>query len=273
MKIKHILFVFLLSTLIWSCTEVGPKINIAQTDRVVLVEEFTGVQCVNCPDGSKKLQEILTAQGDKVIAISIHGGNFAVPLPESKYDFRTDDGSELLPYLNAPNNGPIGYPSAIVNRKWFSGQQDRMLFLSEWAGFVSAELQEAPKVRIDMNKDYNTTSRELSIDLDLFFFEAIANDVNVSIVITEDEIVDYQKDTNGKVPDYVHKHVLRDVITTNYRGDLVAKNVAANSDYSYNYTYTLPDGWHSEHCHVVAFVSRNDGGTLDVLQAAQAHLE
>lgn len=273
MKIKHILFVLLLSTLIWSCSEVGPKINLAQTDRVVLVEEFTGVQCVNCPDGSNKLQELLDVHGDKLVTISIHGGGFAVPLPESHYDFKTDDGNELLPYLNAPNNGPIGYPSAIINRKWFAGQQDRMLFLNEWAGFIAAELQEAPKVRIDMTKNYNTTNRELQVDLDLFFFEAIDNDVNISIVITEDDIVDYQKDTNGKVPDYVHKHVLRDVITTNYRGDLVASNVPANGSYSFNYKYVLPDTWHSENCHIVAFVNRNDGGTLDVLQATQAHLE
>jgi hypothetical protein len=240
-----------------------------ETDRVVLVEEFTGVRCVQCPGGSAKLADLIATYGDKIAVVSIHGGIFSDPFPESNYDFRTDDGTNLLPYLNAPNSGPVGYPAAIINRRWFQGEQDRMVFLNSWAGYISSELQEAPKVRIDLSKNYDASTRTITIDASLFFFEDVPNNVNITALITEDNITDVQDSNDGKIPEYKHKHVMRDVITNDYRGDLIGSNITANTNSSFQYTYTLPDSWKENDCHVVVFVSRNDGGTLDVLQAAE----
>lgn len=272
MKKIHILFIAILIIGITSCTELGPKITLQETDRVVLVEEFTGVRCVNCPDGSAKIADLIDTYGDKIVAVSIHGGIFADPFPESTIDFRTDDGTSLLSYLNAPNSAPVGYPAAVINRKWFQGEQDRMVFLNSWAGYISTELQEAPEVRIDLSKNYNPTTRTITADVSLFFFEEIPNNVNITALITEDNITNVQDSNDGKIQDYKHKHVLRDVITNDYRGDLVGTNIAANSTSNFQYTYTLPDGWKEDDCHLVVFVSRNDGGTLNVLQAAEVSL-
>ena len=40
-----------------------------------------------------------------------------------------------------------------------------------------------------------------------------------------------------------------------------------------NYSYTIPNEWEVSKCYVVVFVNRNDGATIDVLQAAEAHVE
>ena len=256
-----------------ACTELGPKISLVETSRVVLIEEFTGVRCVNCPEGSAKIEDLLAIHGDKLVAISIHGGIFSDPFDNSAHDFRTSDGDNLVGYLNAPNSGPVGYPAAVINRKWFSGEQDRMIFLNSWAGYIQSELQEEALVRLDMTKNFEASSRELSVEVDLFFFDEVQGNINLTVLITEDNIVDIQDSLNGKVENYKHKHVLRDVITSDYRGDVVGTNVSANTSKTMNYTYTLPAGFASANCHVVAFVSQNDGGTLDVLQAAQAHVE
>ncbi len=270
---RHILLIAILFIGISSCTELGPKIVLTETDRVVLIEEFTGARCVNCPEGSSKIEDLKAIHGDKLIAVSIHGGIFADPYPHSNYDFRTDDGNNLLPYLNAPNPGPVGYPAAVINRTKFPGEQERQVFLNDWAGYISSELQQAPLVRVDLTKNYDPTTRVLTVDTDLFFFEEVTGNSNITVLITEDNIVDVQASLSGEISDYKHKHVLRDVISTNYRGDVVGTNVGANTNHTFNFTYTIPDGWKTENCHVVAFVNRNDGGTLDVLQAAEVSVE
>ena len=275
MKFKHIFLVVSLFMALSCCTdEIGPSISIEKTDRVVLIEEFTGVRCVNCPQGSAEIDALLKTYEGSLIAISIHGGIFSDPYPESNYDFRTADGDNLIGYLNAPSTGPAGYPAAVVNRKLHNGSgQDRAVFQSSWAGIIGNEAQNKADVQIEINKSYDAATRELTINPTVFFQENVSGDVNFTAVITQDSIIDVQLDQNGKVPDYAHRHVLRDVITENYSGDLIGTDVTKETSANLNYTYTIPNEWDASKCYIVVFVNRNDGSTLDVLQAAEAHIE
>ena len=270
MQFKYLLFAVLLIVGSVSCEEVGPSINLVQTDRVVVIEEYTGVRCVNCPDGSDKIQDIITQKGDdKVIAISIHAGIFSAPYNgESNEDFRTPDGTSLLSYLGEPQ----GYPAAVVNRVHYDGQQDRSVGLNDWSGYINEELQKAPKVRLDMTKDYDATTRELKGSAELFFFEEVSGNVNMTFLITEDDIEDVQVTLDGKKYDYKHKHVLRKVISSSYTGDLIGTDIAANFTTTINFNYVLPAEFNAEKCNIVAFVNRDEGATLDVLQATKAHV-
>lgn len=118
---KFILSFFLLSFLLSACEEIPPTLNPVDPNpggggampRKVLIEEFSGVKCVNCPAGSEAIENLIKIYGDQLIAISIHAGFFAPPYAESKYDFRSADGTNLLSYLGEP----LGYPTAVVNRK------------------------------------------------------------------------------------------------------------------------------------------------------------
>lgn len=272
MKVKNIFLIIIISILVNACQEIGPSISIAKTDRIVVVEEFTGVRCVNCPQGSAEIEALLQTYPDNLIAISIHGGIFSAPYPESTVDFRTADGNDLIPYLNAPSTGPAGYPAAVINRKWFTGQIDRAVFQASWAGLIANEIQSQADVRVTLSKSYDTTSRELKISSELYFTEDVAGDVNFTALITQDNIEDVQLDQSGKVPNYVHKHVLRKVITSSYAGDLIGTDITKESLYNLNYSYTLPNEWNASQCHVIVFVNKNDGATIDILQAAKAYI-
>lgn len=263
---KKLFGLFILALIVGACEEVGPTITLQQTDRKVLVEEFTGVKCVNCPIGSAKLEELLEIHGDKMIAISIHSGIFSSPYAESKYDFRTPDGNELESYLGPPS----GYPSAVINRRWYSGQQERVVYLNDWPGFVSGELQRAPVVRIDLENTYDENTRQLNVAVDLYFFEEIVGQTNVSVLITESGVEDYQLTPDGKQADYKHKHILRDVITPSHTGESLGTQIAADTPIAKNYTYTIPAEWKADKCKIVVFVNKNEGNDLEVLQAEEA---
>ena len=275
MQFKHIIFfaIFLIVGSV-SCTEIGPTINLVTNNdpddvqRVVVVEEFTGVRCVNCPAASDKLQDIITQRGeDKVIAIAIHAGIFATPYSESNEDFRTGDGTNLLNYLGQPS----GYPSAVINRVHYDPQQPRAVDPNDWNGYIGQELQKTVKVKLDMTKDYDATTRELKGSAELLFLESVSGNVNITFVITENDVEDVQLTPDGKVNDYKHKHILRDIISTN-SGDLIGENIAANFTTTINFNYNLPAKFKAENCEIIAFVNRNDGGTLDILQGAKAHV-
>ena len=79
-----------------SCDDGGDGPDTTEVVKKVLIEEFTGVRCVNCPQGSAEIENLLSIHGDKLVAISIHAGFFAPPYPESLYDLRTPDGDKKI---------------------------------------------------------------------------------------------------------------------------------------------------------------------------------
>lgn len=277
---KRLGFLLILLPLLWlGCEEIPPVINpnmggnnpdeptpVEEQERQVIIEEFTGVRCVNCPAGSQAIEDLLAIHGQRLVAISIHAGSFAPPYPESLYDFRIPEGTGLLSYLGEP----LGYPTAVVNRKLFDGEFDLQLGRQQWAGFIAQELLEAPRVKIDILRTYEESTRQLDVKVRLYVQETITeSDVRLSVALTENDVVDLQLTPASSTPDpaYKHKHVLRDMLSS-FDGDLINEPLVANAIIEKNFSMSLPEAWKPEKCHVAAFV--NLGGTSkEVLQAHQ----
>ncbi len=273
LKMKKITLLLIAFAAFFSgCVEVVPPIDLdlRYTGRRVLIEEFTGVQCVNCPEGSKKIEELVdlhNKQGVNVIPISIHAGDFSTPYNESLYDFNTPEGE----ILEKSHLGPVaGFPIAVVNRRKFDNENDVPVFLKTWAGHVVEELLVQPKLEVSIDNNFDSTSRELTVDITLNFSETVTEALGISIMILEDDIVDYQLTPDGKQSDYVHKHVLRTMLT-DYQGDVISPNQTVDGEKpEFTYTFTVPTEWNAANCSVVAFVSQT-GANLDVLQANIEH--
>lgn len=274
------LFVFF-AIMTFGCEEITPPIDLdfTYTGRRVIVEEFTGVQCVNCPEGSKRLEELSNLHGDYVIPISIHAGSFSDPYPSSLYDFTTDEGDNIERNLLGPVQG---FPAAVVNRRLFNNEDERPITINKWAGYIAQELIQQPKLEVTINNSFDTTSRSLDIDVQLDFIETVIQPVGISIMILEDGIQDYQLTPDksvypdGKDPNYIHKHVLRTMLT-DYTGDAISfTQTKTGSSPTFSYNFTMPSEWSAEHCEVVAFVSykgatdSNGNEILNVLQANKA---
>lgn len=238
---------------------------VANQQRNVLIEEFTGVRCVNCPAGAQAIEALLAQHGSRLVAVSIHAGSFAPPYPESLYDFRTPVGAQILSFLGEP----LGYPTAVVNRRRFPGEFGLQLGQAKWAGYIEQELNTPPKVKLAVTPSFNAATRDLQTDITVFVQETLTDpDVRLSVMLTEDNIADYQLTPNGKQADYVHKHVLRTSLTS-ATGNLLQENLSAGSRFCKRYTLNLPATWKERDCKVVAFVSLG-GASKDVLQVVQA---
>ncbi len=262
-----------------SCNEIMPTIpppGSISSDRVILVEEFTGVGCQNCPGGSAELENLLAIYPDNLIAVSIHAGFFASEVQwndNQRFDFRTADGDNLVnDYFGG---APFAFPSATINRE-LTNASSLYSTLTEWPATIESELAEGGSVELTMSRTYDAASRELNVDVDILALSALPEDVRIAVIITESGIVDYQKDLNapgdGWIEDYVHKHVLRDYISP-FDGEVVSQTgVGLTESVSKSFSTILPNNFVAENCEVIAFVHRNTSDSKEVLQAIEMHV-
>jgi hypothetical protein len=279
MKRFNILLVSFVFLIFQSCKEEIIDIKLIDYqpgDRYVLLEEFTGVRCVTCPQGAAEIANLKTIYGKNLIPIAIHAGFFAFTISNSKYDFKITKGQQLHDWFGPPD----GYPSAVINRNVYSGQNGIHLGRNQWASYISQELLKAPKVKIKITNTYNESARRLDINVEIEAQQDINNELRLTVLLKEDNIIDVQYDRDapgGIVQDYVHKYVLRDILT-NFDGNLLKNKMVFQEKINRNFTYILPSDvdnwWKAGDMQVVAFVSeQNSSAPGSVLNAAEESLK
>lgn len=239
-------------------------------NRVVLLEEFTGVGCTNCPKGSREIENLLTQFPNNLIAVSIHAGFFSDTsiFNFGKYDFRTEEGTFLFGYLG-PN---LGYPAGVVDRTPVNG--DMQIGRNQWASAITNDIQDQPAVELSLQKSYNSTTKELVLTINGIGKENVTGEIRLSALVIESGIIDAQDDQEADphiVLDYVHNHVLRDMFTP-AAGAPLFENLVVGQTFSKTYSIILNDTWVPENMEIVAFASVVSGTTFPVMQAASIHV-
>ncbi len=76
-----------------------------KVNRKVLLEDFTGHKCVNCPNAHDIAHDLQELYGeDNLIVIATHAGFFSTPSSgDFAYDFRTEAGPEWADYYGIQN--------------------------------------------------------------------------------------------------------------------------------------------------------------------------
>jgi len=92
-----------------------------------------------------------------------------------------------------------------------------------------------------------------------------------TVVITQDSIVYLQNDNGKLIKEYMHRHVLRDVISQPTGND-ITEALTGGALISKTFSYKLPIEWDAKHCSVVAFVHQPGPDDKIVLQAAEEHV-
>lgn len=273
------IFIFVIAAItIYSCNEIMLNIEdpvIPESDRVVLIEELTGASCPNCPKGSAAIEFILSQFPGKVAVVGIHGDFLAQPIKDkSKYDFRNQKAKELENWLKPW----YGKPAATTNRILTEDPQEPYAISSPdlWYAEVAKELQKPHQMNILLAVEYDESKRTIDLDVSVIPLVDLAGNYNVSVYLTESDIIDAQSNGSEYVDDYEHKHVLMDMMT-NATGDSFGSNLKANEVIKKKFpTYTLPvrEGlFNPEKMQVIVMVSKSDVGVRDVVQAAYVKLK
>ena len=269
MKIQKLSFLIIALCFFYSCEEemiMIPDFDIPDTGRVILVEELTGVNCPNCPAGSSQLEALIDAFEGKIVAVGIHGDLLTEPITGSEYDFRTQASTDIEDSFIF-----FGKPSATINRNKYGQDKPSALLTQQWNSAIVDELELPQTVELVIDKTYDQASRVMNITITAGALVDINESLHLTVLLTEGNIVDAQKNVSEIIPDYVHKHVLRAMLSSNNLGDLVGTSLEENATITKNFTFTLPaeDGtWIADNINIVAHIRTDDV----VLQAAEVHL-
>lgn len=235
-----------------------------ETVRKVLLEDYTGHKCPNCPEAAELAHNFKHIYQEQLVLLTVHAGFYASPDATGDFtaDFRTPEGNAIHDHYDF-----FAYPTGLVNRTGYKG--NTVLFTSDWEGAIEAIIDEPAQAKITLTNSYNAGSRTLTCQAETEFMENLSGTYHICVFIVESDIVSPQKNEQGITLDYVHNHVLRASMNGTWGGPVGENGLALMSEVQENeYSYVLPSSWVAANCAVVAFVY--DEGTKEVLQAEEA---
>lgn len=242
---------------------VFPELDRASVHKKILIEEFTGHRCTNCPEAHDVLASLHDLYKDTLIIVGIHSTVLANPAPNAgmPYDFRTPVGNELTKHFDIGS-----LPKAIINREAHPGGWSK----GEWGNVIKACDRSKVYAAVQMINQFNTpTNNTLKVNVKVTMFEDCKDPVKLSLLLIEDSIVQPQSLPHNIIDTfYVHNHVLRSDINGFY-GEYLTQDGHLEKDSSYTYAYTInfnEHDWDPTKCSVVAILYDSDPNNEFVLQ-------
>lgn len=239
-------------------------------NRAVLLEEYTGVKCSNCPDGHRIANNLAEKYPNRFYAVNIHTSSYAEPYGANEPDFRTAYGEDL-----AENAGVNALPSGAINRHVFQGN-DQALGRLLWEGYTEACLEMPAYANIAGKASFDWQTRELSVEVQVFFTDNVPVAANhIHVVLLQNDIIGSQKNAAANPAQnlgnnlYRHMHVFRDFITDEW-GDEIAGT--EGGFVSRTYSKRLPERIRNielrpDDLSVVVFVSEDRNEVINVAEA------
>lgn len=224
------------------------------SNKNVILEEYTGVNCGYCPDGHRIANQIAAAHPDRFWAINIHQGSYANTTP----DYRTPFGDAL-----AGQTGLTGYPAGTINRHVFSGSVTS-LSRSSWSSATNTILSQSSCVNVAAQSTIDFNTRVLTVVVEVYYTGNSATTTNLlNVALLQDNILGPQA-SGATNPDqmegnqYRHMHMLRHLLTGQW-GETI-NTTSTGTFYTNTYSYTVPANLNNieyvlEDLEVVVFIS------------------
>lgn len=229
------------------------KLDDLTPTRKVLLEDFTGQYCSNCPDAHNIIDDLHKQYGEHLIAVSIHAGSFGESVTETDFSYpyvglMTEQGEQL-------NNAYSikAWPSGVVNGN--SG----VLNMNKWADAVRSAMEIETELSLDCDAWY--LDGKITIEVRRHALMDIP-DARLHVWLTEDSIHAFQQVGDEYVEDYVHNHVFRTSVTPI---DGTPIELKAFNDYDpvvidgIKPVYNDFERWNVANMHAVAFISTSAG--------------
>ena len=225
---------------------------------VVLLEDYTGVKCPNCPAAAQIASSLQDQYGEHLIVMAVHPRG-AQQLPAGGFpDFRTDDGNEWNNFFNIS-----AYPTGTVNRNAAIGS-------GQWTSAVTDLIGNDAPVRLIVKTDYDDASRELKVSVHSKLLQDLDSDnLRLTVCMMEDNIIGKQLvpasvNPSGVIDDYTHRHVFRGTADGLTWGRVLDSSIT-------NMKFTLNEEYNADEFYIVAFIS--DNTTRQVLMAAERKIK
>ncbi len=253
---KNILYSALVAacalTALASCSNIGEDERLVYIKpevqgRNILIEDFTGQNCVNCPKATAIIEQLQEQYGaDTIIAVAIHSGYFGVHNSPTELGLATDLGDTYYDYWKVESQ-----PNGVIDRS------DGVLPIDWWTAKTAYDLKEKAQINIDLTNTYDPATNGVDITAELIGSDSTTVSGKLQLWVTEDSINAFQLMPDGSRNDgYIHNHVLRTTVNGTW-GDPVT--VVPGQALNRHYELTLDKAWNPQHLYIVAFVYDDKG--------------
>lgn len=219
------------------------EIPLPDVKRNVLIEDFTGQTCVNCPDAAVIIHELQEQYGsDVVVAVGVYSGPFGrVPSPKD-ISLVTDLGKA---YWDRWFEEDAPQPIGLINRSRKLGKDD-------WKKAVMEALSTPTKMTLGAEAFCDTVGCELAARVAVTGPEN--TECQLQVLLLEDGIQAVQTVNGRNDRTYIHNHVLR----ASFNGTWGETLILGGATTEKSYTLALAEDWNPEHLQLVAFVVLDD---------------
>lgn len=234
------------------------------TDRNVLIEDFTGHKCIVCPAAADLAHQLHEANPDRVFIASIHSSptgitDFqSVSPPEYPTDFTNPQGLEIGTYFGQNDGGFPGNPRGTVNRI-----NTGTIFIGPlaWTNLTNTTLNNnILKVNMQSALNYYPQTKGAFLHVEIEKMDqSLSNELAVVTYLIEDSLVGDQKmGDNSHNSSYIHRDIHRGNIDGKAFGRVLKSSDMKNGKYYVDYTFVVPnqlDGtFNPENMHVLIYV-------------------
>lgn len=203
------------------------------SNRNILIEEFTGKACINCPLGHATANMLVEENPGRIYVVNVHAGYYSTT---AYPNLNTNMGDSLLLAHD------VGlFPSALINRT-----SDGSLSYNTWENYVTQQLPQTAECNVAGQVTINPVTRVATVKVEVYYTSDSNEDANyLTIYMLQDSIIGNQTG-HGYNPDqvvngdqYCHQHTLRDVITPTW-GDEITPTTAGTL-ITKTYEYEIPE--------------------------------
>jgi hypothetical protein len=237
--------------------------------RKVLLEDYTGHTCGNCPRAATVADTLQNKYKEKLIVLAVHAGGFALTNSGYPTSYTVTAGEEWDDYFGVP-----GYPNGMVNRKIYSGITSPVHDDRQWVSTVPVALQDPFELQLNLVTYYEPAVRKLYVDIQSEFKTERPQNVHLITVLAEDGIIGPQLDYRKSPPKnsaYLFNHMLRESLRGTWGDLLKAKPIVAGDKARLFYEHVVPAAFDDKKLSVIVFAY--DGVTREVLQAEKVHIQ
>lgn len=245
------------TTAVYTVTVVVAGGYLEPTGKTVLIKDFTGVRCSNCPDAAEYAHNLQQLDADHIIIMSVHAGFLAQPFGQFP-NFLTDEGTQWY-------GGNSSNPLFSVDHVALT--EGNTLYVEQIDAPLAAALEEEQTFELLVIPSYNETTRQLDVEVDAFSLADMDGRFYITACLVEDKIVGWQTIQGGVDKEYVFRNVFRGTLNGAYGEEFESAHVDAEDMFYFNYSTEINADYNADECYLMVYVYDKSQGEK-ILQTA-----
>lgn len=178
--------------------------------RRIMLEDFTGMKCNNCPRATDVGKSLIDQFGDQIVFVALHNsGVFSKPDDEFPLNLETETGENLRVRYQISS-----FPMGMLNRTDYENSGTERIGDQNWNNVASQMLNDANYIEAQFDVSwsviYNSQSRILRVLPRVECLSSFTADITMHAYILEDGIIGPQIDSRASTAEYGPKRIIPD---------------------------------------------------------------